>query len=115
MFFKLYENKPETESSSERHKNRQHMFEMVKNIHVVFGKKNLDGAKRDRSTHHVPGIPFKKQSIFYKHLSYWPDLEVPRAIDGMHLKKNVFESVIGLLMDIPSKTKNGLKSRRDMV
>lgn len=37
------------------------------------------------------------------------------AIDGMHLKKNVFESVIGILMEILGKTKDDLKSRRDMV
>ena len=33
----------------------------------------------------------------------------------MHLKKNMFDSTIGLLMDIPRKTKDGLKSRRDLV
>jgi hypothetical protein len=42
-------------------------------------------------------------------------MEAPNAIGGMHLKKNVFESVIGLLMDTLGKTKDGLKSRRDMV
>jgi Domain of unknown function (DUF4218)/Domain of unknown function (DUF4216) len=75
----------------------------------------MRGKKRDRGTPPVPGVPFKKQSIFFKYLPYWADLEVPHAIDGMHLKKNVFESVIGLLMDTPGKTKDGLKSRRDMV
>ncbi|WVZ62744.1 hypothetical protein U9M48_012454 [Paspalum notatum var. saurae] len=43
------------------------------------------------------------------------DLEVPHAIDCMHLKKNVFDSTICTLMDVKGKTKDGLKSRRDLV
>jgi hypothetical protein len=33
----------------------------------------------------------------------------------MHLEKNVFESTIGVLLDIKTKTKDGLKSRLDLV
>jgi hypothetical protein len=33
----------------------------------------------------------------------------------MHLEKNVFESTIGLLLEIKAKTKDGLKSRMDLV
>jgi hypothetical protein len=33
----------------------------------------------------------------------------------MHLKKNVFESIIGVLLDINTKTKDGLKSWMDLV
>jgi hypothetical protein len=33
----------------------------------------------------------------------------------MHLKKNVFESTIGVLLDFKKKTKNGLKSWTDLV
>ena len=115
LFYKMYDNKPKTESAPDRHKNWHHVFEMVKNIQVVFDKKTLEGKTRDRSTPPVPGVPFKKLSIFFKYLPYWRDLEVPHAIDGMHLKKNVFESVIGLLLDTSGKPKDGLKSRRDMV
>ena len=38
------------------------------------------------------GDTFKKKSIFFKYLSYWKDLDVRHAIDGMHVQKNVFES-----------------------
>ena len=72
---------------------------MVKNICIVYGKKNLDGTNRDRSTPPIKGVPFKKQSIFFQYLPYWPDLEVPHAIDAMHVQKNVFESLIATLMD----------------
>jgi hypothetical protein len=31
----------------------------------------------------------------------------------MHIEKGVFKSTIGLLLDIPSKTKDGLSARKD--
>jgi hypothetical protein len=33
----------------------------------------------------------------------------------MHLEKNVFKSMIRVLLDIKTKTKDGLKSRLDLV
>ena len=33
----------------------------------------------------------------------------------MHLSKNVFESTAGILLDMKTKTKDGLKSRQDLV
>jgi hypothetical protein len=32
----------------------------------------------------------------------------------MHVEKGVFKSTIGLLLDIPSKTKDGLSTRMDL-
>jgi hypothetical protein len=87
---------------------------MVQNIHVVYGKKNPNGTIRDRSTPPIEGVPFKKQSIFFQYLPYWPDLEVPHAIDAMHVQKNVFESLMATLMET-GKSKDGLRSRKDMV
>ena len=43
-----------------------------------------------------------------------PDLEIPLAIDAMHVQKNVFESLIATLMDT-GKSKDGLKAWKDMV
>ena len=82
---------------------------MVRTIQVIYGKKR----KRDKAP--IDGVPFKKQSIFYKYLLYWADLEVRHAIDGMHLKNNVFGNTIGLLLETSAKTKDTLKSRQDLV
>ena len=80
---------------------------MVKGIDIEFRKKKKeeDGTttrkKRKRDKMEEPPIapvPFKK-------------LDTPHAIDCMHLEKNVFESTIGILLDIKTKTKDGLKSR----
>jgi hypothetical protein len=42
---------------------RKLVFEMVKNINVVFGKGTVKGQKR-KKTPTLTDIPFKKQSIF---------------------------------------------------
>jgi hypothetical protein len=94
---------------------------MVKDMEVKFGKKKeIEGTtirkrKRDKMEEPSVAIPFKKKSIFFRYLSYWKTLDTPHAIDCMHLKKNVFESTIGVLLDIKGKTKDGLKSRTDLV
>ena len=63
----------------------------------------------------VAPVPFKMQSCFFKYLLYWKELDTPHTIDYMHLEKNVFESTIGVLLDIKNKTKDRLKSRMDLV
>ena len=40
---------------------------------------------------------------------------MPHDIDCMHLEKNVLESTVGILLDIKTKTKDGLKSWMDLV
>ena len=93
------------------------MFDMVKGIDVEFEKKKKveDGTttrkKRKRDNMEEPPgapVPFKKQSCFFKYLSYWKELDMPHSIDYMHIEK-VFESTIGILLDIKTKTKDGLK------
>ena len=65
LFFRFYDNTPEIEPPPGRRHNGENVYRMVKNICVVYGKKNLDGTNRDRSTPPVKGVPFKKQSIFF--------------------------------------------------
>ena len=79
-------------------------FQRVKNLDVVFGK----CAKAP------PKNIWKKRSIFWK-LPYWEYLDVRHCIDVMHVEKNVCDSLIGLLLNIPGKTKDGIKVRKDMV
>jgi hypothetical protein len=61
------------------------------------------------------GAIFKKKSIFFEYLPYWKEFDVRHAIDGMQVQKNVFESIIGTLLNIKGKTKEGLNSRVDLV
>jgi len=57
---------------------------------------------------------WKKRSIFFD-LPYWYDLHVRHCIDVMHVEKNVCDSLIDTLLNIKGKTKDGLKSRQDLV
>ncbi|RVW35629.1 hypothetical protein CK203_106307 [Vitis vinifera] len=46
---------------------------------------------------------------------YWKYLHVRHNLDVMHIEKNVCESIIGTLFNIPRKTKDGLNARLDLV
>jgi hypothetical protein len=87
---------------------------MVKNILVVFGKGTVKGQHR-KKTPTSADMPFKKQSIFFKYLPYWKDFETYHSIDSMHVTKNVFDNIIGTLLGMSRKMKDGLKSRNDLV
>ena len=108
-----FDNTVENDSAPKRY-TRKLVFEMVKNIQVVFGKGTVKGQKRKKTPPPIH-MPFKKQSIFFKYLLYWKDLETYHNIDLMHVTKNVFDSIIGTLLDMPRKTKDRLKSRTDLV
>jgi hypothetical protein len=44
------------------------------------------------------------------YLSYWKDLETCHSINLMHVTKNVFDNIIGTLLNMPRKMKDRLKS-----
>ncbi|KAL9247458.1 hypothetical protein vseg_020889 [Gypsophila vaccaria] len=77
----------------------------VKNITRVFGKPYKPPSN---------GVYHTKKSIFWD-LPYWEHLSVRHCIDVMHVEKNVFDSIIGTLLNMPNKTKDGVKARLDMV
>jgi hypothetical protein len=90
------------------------LFEMVKNIQVVFGKRTVKRQKR-KETPTLTDMPFKKQSFFFKYLPYWKDLETCLNIDLIHVTKNIFDNIVGTLLDMLRKMKDGLKSFNDLV
>lgn len=80
------------------------VYERVKNIDNVLGKTSKTSQK---------GI-WKKRSIFWD-LPYWEHLSVRHCLDVMHVEKNICDSIIGTLLNIQGKTKDGIKARKDMV
>ncbi|VVA26864.1 PREDICTED: LOC109704191 isoform [Prunus dulcis] len=56
---------------------------------------------------------WKKHSIFFK-LPYWKTLLLRHNLDVMHIEKNVFENVIGTVMNIDGETKDSLNARLDL-
>jgi hypothetical protein len=56
---------------------------------------------------------FKKKSIFWD-LPYWRLLDVCHALDGMHITKNVTESLLSTLMEAKGKGKHSHNTRLDL-
>lgn len=59
------------------------------------------------------GHLWRKRSIFFN-LPYWKYNLLRHSLDVMHIEKNVFDNLIGTLMDIPGKTKDNIKARLDL-
>ncbi|KAL5580458.1 hypothetical protein UlMin_012900 [Ulmus minor] len=81
------------------------VLDSLSGVEVVLGK-----GRRSSNTEGV----WKKRSIFFD-LPYWKDLLVRHNLDVMHIEKNVCKSLIGTLLNIPGKTKDGENARLDMV
>ncbi|KAI5338317.1 hypothetical protein L3X38_017588 [Prunus dulcis] len=83
---------------------------MVEDINYIWGSKNggsvgeIDG---DR-------VCWKKKSKFFD-LEYWKYLHVRHVLDVMHIEKNVCDSIIGTLLEIPEKNKYGIAARLDLL
>nr|GEY44119.1 hypothetical protein [Tanacetum cinerariifolium] len=60
------------------------------------------------------GAYWKKFNIWYRKLTYWRHNSVPYCIDFMHVEKNVVESLVGTLLHVPGKTKDGVNARLDL-
>ncbi|XP_059671162.1 uncharacterized protein LOC132316707 [Cornus florida] len=99
---------------------RTEILYAVKNIKNDWGKK-VKGklhikpkiGKRKQKTKKDENVAWKKKSIFFE-LPFWEVLLVCHNLDVMHIEKNVCESIIGTLLNIKGKSKDGLKSRRDL-
>jgi len=83
----------------------EQVIQRVEHLNTVLGKTQ----KKDKSKSCI----WKKRSIFFD-LPYWSDLDVRHCIDVMHVEKNVCHSVIGTLLSIQGKTKDGLNTRQDL-
>ncbi|RVW89710.1 hypothetical protein CK203_047225 [Vitis vinifera] len=87
--------------------------EILRKIDVIsnsWGKNKNSRGKLNVNTTNC----WKNKSIFFD-LEYWKYLHVRHSLDVMHIEKNVCESIIGTLLNIPGKTKDGLNSRLDLL
>jgi len=81
------------------------IHEKVNKVHHVFDKMSKKSSASS---------PWKKKSIFFD-LPYWSQLQVRHYIDVMHVEKNVCDSLIGTLLNIQGKTKDGVNAHLDLV
>ncbi|CAK8541326.1 unnamed protein product [Lathyrus sativus] len=82
----------------------EEVYQRQQGINVVFGKY--------QKQYTVKNI-WKKRSVFFN-LPYWSSLDVRHCIDMMHVEKNVCDSLIGTLLNIQGKTKDGYNARLDL-
>ena len=75
-----------------------------------FGEKNVNRGKSEVNNTNC----WKKKSISFD-LENWKYLHVRHNLDVKHIEKNFCESIIGTLLNIAGKIKDGLNSRLDLV
>ncbi|XP_062028814.1 uncharacterized protein LOC133744788 [Rosa rugosa] len=108
---KQFNNLPEFELAPERLSGEE-VFKRVEGMNWPFGKKYPPPSYKGVEDETRPC--WKKKSIFFE-LEYWKFLSVGHILDVMHIEKNVCDSIIGTLFNIPGKTKDGVVARMDMV
>jgi len=77
----------------------------VNKVHHVFGTTSKKSSAMS---------PWKKKSIFFD-LPYWLKLHIRYCVDVMHVVKNMCDRLIGTLLNIQGKTKDGVNIRLDLV
>ena len=91
------------------HHTGKDVFEMVKDLEVVFGKG--PGSQPVPSDNGLAPM-WKKKSIFWE-LPYRKVLDVRHVIDVMHLTKNLCVNLIGFL-GVYGKNKDTLEARQEL-
>jgi hypothetical protein len=61
---------------------------------LVKGKKEKAKQGKEKEKEEI----WKKKLIFWD-LPYWRELDIRRCLDGMHIIKNICESLLGLLLN----------------
>ncbi|KAA0046966.1 putative polyprotein [Cucumis melo var. makuwa] len=87
----------------------EEIYNRLKDKTFPYGKRSSKRLNEDISNEY-----WKRISTFYE-LVYWKKLHVKHCLDVMHIEKNVSMNIIGTLLDISGKSKDGLRSRLDLV
>lgn len=86
------------------------ILEQVNAINVTFGKTPTSTKTIPHDSKHN----WRKKSIFFE-LPYWRNLLLRHNLDGMHIAKNICDSLIGTLLSVQGKSKDNLKARLDLM
>ncbi|GJW42229.1 retrovirus-related pol polyprotein from transposon TNT 1-94 [Tanacetum coccineum] len=100
--------------------NGQQEFQLAPNlltgeqIYNEIQKQKRKTTEEEGSSNQVNEAYWKKFNIWYRKLKYWRHNSVPHCIDFMHVEKNVCESLVRTLLNVPGKTKDGMNARLDL-
>jgi hypothetical protein len=75
-------------------------------------KRKRGDKKKEKEHGPLMGV-WKRRFVFWD-LPYWKILGTPHSLDVMHITKNVCESLLGTLLNMPDRTKEGPKARHDL-
>ncbi|CAL2228592.1 unnamed protein product [Prunus armeniaca] len=90
--------------------NEEEVLHIVEDINYIWGSKNGGSVGENDGDR----VCWKKKSKFFD-LKYWKYLHVRHVLDVMHIKKNVCDSIIGTLLEIPGKNKDGIATWLDLL
>ncbi|CAL2245838.1 unnamed protein product [Prunus armeniaca] len=83
---------------------------MVEDIHYIWSSENRESVSENDGDR----VCWKKKSKFFD-LEYWKYLHVRHVLDVMHIEKNVCDSIIGILLEMPGKNKDEIAARLDLL
>ncbi|XP_073153431.1 uncharacterized protein [Henckelia pumila] len=120
---KWFNGKKETKGKP-RPLNGLEIMDEIKDIENDWGKKKNGETintlrkkrkKQDSSKKEQKSVQrWKKKSIFFE-LPYWSGLLLRHNLDVMHIEKNVCENIIGTLLNLKNKSKDGVNARKDLI
>ena len=73
----------------------------------------MSGKKIKKSSDKMLLKVWKRKSVFWG-LQYLGLLSTSHSLDMMHITKNVCESLLGTLFNMPEKSKDGPRARQDL-
>ncbi|CAL2257854.1 unnamed protein product [Prunus armeniaca] len=88
----------------------EEVLHMVEDINYIWGSKNGGSVGENDGDR----VCWKKKSKFFD-LEYWKYHHVRHVLDVMHIEKNVCDSIIGTLLEIPGKNKHEIAGRLDLL
>ena len=89
----------------------QEMYEQARDLENTV--LTADQRRKTKIYHETRGDNWNKLSIFFR-LPYWSSLLLRHNLDVMHIEKNICDSVLGTMMNVKEKTKDGPKARKDL-
>ena len=82
-------------------------LEVIKNVQL----KKTSGTRKRKCTE--AKLNWMKRSIFFK-LPYWNQLLLHHNLDVIHIEKNIYDNIIGTVLNILKKIKDGTKTHLDL-
>jgi hypothetical protein len=104
----MFNNKTDTRDPSEPLTGIQVLKQLESIQHAPLGRSNKRKRPETNNWHN-----WRKKSVFFQ-LPYWKHLLVRHNLDVMHIEKNICDSIVGTLLEMDGKSKDGPKARLDL-